>query len=108
MYGRLGSYVSRGTDVQAQAIFAGRRPADEGERWGYEAEERWGTLNLSSGSIPIRSERGAYQDFYSQFAAAVAGQARFPVPAEQAVQTLAVLDAARISATEGRMVRLER
>lgn len=35
-YGSTGSYVARGTDVQAQAIFAGRRPVDEGDKWGYE------------------------------------------------------------------------
>jgi predicted dehydrogenase len=108
VYGSLGSYVSRGTDVQAQAIFAGRRPAEEGERWGYEAEERWGTLNLGAGPASVPSERGAYQDYYSQFAAALAGRASFPVPAEQAVETLAVLDAARTSATEGRVVMLDR
>jgi predicted dehydrogenase len=32
-YGSAGSYVARGTDVQAQAIFAGRRPAELGAAW---------------------------------------------------------------------------
>lgn len=105
-YGSAGSYVARGTDVQAQAIFAGRRPVDEGERWGYDAPERWGTLNTAVGSRPVPSERGAYQDYYAQFAAALRGDAEFPVPAEQAVHTLEVLDAARVSAAENRVVEL--
>jgi predicted dehydrogenase len=105
-YGSGGSYVARGTDVQAQAIFAGRRPVDEGDTWGYEAPEHWGSLNTAAGSVPVASEQGAYQDFYSRFAAALRGGGDFPVPAAQAVHTLEVLDAARVSAAENRVVDL--
>jgi hypothetical protein len=35
-YGSGGSYRALGTDVQAQAIFAGRRPLEDLEEWGYE------------------------------------------------------------------------
>ena len=103
-YGSGGSYVARGTDVQAQAIFAGRRPVDEGDKWGYDTLEHWGTLNTAAGSVAVPSEQGAYQDYYTRFAAALRGDGDFPVPAEQAVQTLEVLDAARISAAENRVV----
>jgi predicted dehydrogenase len=105
-YGSAGSYAASGTDVQAQAIFSGLRPQVLGAAWGYEAEDRWGRLATSSGSVPVPSERGAYQDFYSQFAAAVRGDAAFPVPAAEAVHTLEVLDAARASADEGRVITL--
>ena len=105
-YGSGGSYVARGTDVQAQAIFAGKRPVDEGDSWGYDAPDHWGTLNTAAGSVPVPSEQGAYQDYYTRFAAALRGDGDFPVPAEQAVQTLEVLDAARISAAENRVVQL--
>jgi predicted dehydrogenase len=105
-YGSAGSYVARGTDVQAQAIFAGRRPVDEGDAWGYDAQERWGVLRTAAGARPVPSERGAYQDYYSRFAAAVRGEGDFPVPAEQAVHTLEVLDAARTSADGNRVVEL--
>ena len=50
------------------------------------------------------SEQGAYQAYYTQFAAALRGEAEFPVPASEAVRTLEVLDAARASATENRVV----
>ena len=49
-YGSAGSYVAHGTDVQAQAVFAGRRPVDEGDAWGYDAPEHWGTLHTAAGS----------------------------------------------------------
>ena len=105
-YGSAGSYVAHGTDVQAQAVFAGRRPADEGSDWGYDAPEHWGTLNTAAGSVPVPSEQGAYHDYYARFAAALRGDGDFPVPAEQAVHTLEVLDAARTSAAENRVVDL--
>jgi predicted dehydrogenase len=105
-YGSLGSYVARGTDVQAQAIFAGARPAAMGDKWGYDDEAVWGTLRTASGSVRVPSEQGAYQDLYTRFAAAVRGDGPFPVPAAEAVHTLEVLDAARTSATEGRVVTL--
>jgi predicted dehydrogenase len=105
-YGSAGGYVATGTDVQAQAIFAGLRPAEVGAAWGYEAEPLWGTLTTETGSVRVPSEQGAYQDYYTQFAAALHGEAEFPVPAPQAIQTLAVLDAARVSAVEGRVVSI--
>lgn len=105
-YGSAGSYVARGADVQAEAIFAGRRPLDEGDAWGYDDPQRWGTLHTATGPVPVPSERGAYQDFYTQFAAALLDGGPFPVPAAQAVHTLEVLDAARTSAAERRVVTL--
>ena len=105
-YGSGGSYVARGTDVQAQAIFAGRRPVDEGDKWGYDDPEHWGTLNTAAGSVAVPSEQGAYRAFYARFAAALRGDGDFPVPAEQALHTLEVLDAARVSAAENRVVEL--
>ena len=41
VYGSAGGYRASGTDVQTQAILAGRRPVDEGAGWGYEDESRW-------------------------------------------------------------------
>ncbi len=105
-YGSGGSYIAHGTDVQARAVLAGRRPVEEGDDWGYDAPEHWGNLNTAAGSVRVPSEQGAYQDYYTQFAAALRGNGDFPVPAEQAVHTLEVLDAARISAAENRVVRL--
>jgi predicted dehydrogenase len=101
VFGSQGSYVSSQTDVQAQAIFAGARPIDDPEGWGYEAPERWGTLSTADGTERVPSAQGAYADYYARFAAAVAGTGPQPVPAAEAVGTLAVLDAARISAAEG-------
>lgn len=106
VFGSAGGYAASGTDVQTQAILAGRRPALEGGRWGFERPEHWGTLSTVDGEMPVPSERGAYQDYYTAFAAAVRGEGPLPVSAEEGIRLLEVLDAARVSAAEGRVVRL--
>lgn len=107
-YGEGGSYVSSGTDVQAQAIFAGLRPAEDLEHWGFENKELWGTLRTKDGAERVPSEQGRYHAFYEAFERAVRTGSPLPVTAEDAIQTLTVLDAARTSATEGRTILLTR
>jgi predicted dehydrogenase len=100
-YGDGGSYVSSGTDVQAQAIFAGKKPSDDLNGWGFEAPEHWGTLRTPTGDERVASEQGRYHAYYEAFANAVLTGGRPPVTAEEGIATLAVLDAARKSAIEG-------
>ena len=59
-YGETGSFVSSGTDVQAQAMFAGLRPADDPEGWGFEKPDLWGTLRTAEGARRVPSEQGRY------------------------------------------------
>lgn len=104
-YGSAGSYSAIGTDVQAQAIFAGLRPHQELDEWGYERPERWGTLRTAAGERQIPSAQGRYQDFYTAFGAAVRHEGEQPVPASEGVYTLSILDAARTSASDSCTVR---
>ncbi|MGV2103833.1 Gfo/Idh/MocA family oxidoreductase [Rhizobium sp. 21-4511-3d] len=103
-YGENGSFVSSGTDVQAQAIFAGRRPADDLDAWGYEAPDRWGRLRTEGRDESVPSEQGRYHAYYEAFLRAVNGEGPPPVTVEEATATLAVLDAARLSAQAGRTI----
>ncbi|MEZ5097925.1 MAG: Gfo/Idh/MocA family oxidoreductase, partial [Nocardioides sp.] len=48
-YGSGGSYLARPADVQAVALFAGRRPAADPDRWGLDVAENWGTLSTADG-----------------------------------------------------------
>lgn len=105
-YGEGGSYASSGTDVQAQAVFAGLRPADDPIGWGLEKPELWGTLHTAAGARRIPSEQGRYHDYYEAFERAVRTGGALPVTADEAIQTLTVLDAARTSAAEGRSIPL--
>lgn len=105
-YGELGSYVSRMNDVQTRQILAGERPASTPNGWGVEDPERWGILHTAEGSKAVPSAAGDYSEFYRGLLRAVRGEAEPPVAVADAVHTLAVLDAARTSAAEGRSVEL--
>ena len=104
--GDKGSYVSKTIDIQAQDIFAGKSPVDDPASWGYEPEANWGTLRTAAGPEIIPSEQGRYHDYYTAFATAVREGTPPPVTAEMGARTLAVLDAARQSASEGRSISL--
>lgn len=106
VYGDRGSYRSAQTDVQAQAIFAGKRPVHDLDGWGYEAEEYWGVLNTGTGDERVPSEQGRYHDYYEAFARAVRDGTPPPVTPAEAIEVLKVLDAARQSAAEGCEIRL--
>ncbi len=103
-YGSTGAYVSHSTDVQAQAIFSGKRPAQNLAAWGYEPESHWGRLHTAAGITRVPAEPGRYHAYYEAFAAAIRSGGPAPVTAAEGIRTLAVLDAARISAVEGRSV----
>lgn len=103
-YGDAGCYQSRTNDVQAQDIFAGKRPVNDPAGWGYEPKANWGTLFSSDGQLIVPSEQGRYHDYYIAFAKAVRDGVPPPVTAVQGAKTIAVLDAARQSATEGRSI----
>lgn len=107
-YGSAGSYRVTSTDVQAQAVLAGRRPVDDPAGWGYDTADHWGVLATAAGEQRVPSEQGRYHDLYTQFAAAARGEAEQPVPAREAIRTLAVLDAARRSAELGATIEISR
>lgn len=106
LYGEHGSYVSDYTDVQVDALRRGIRPADDRDSWGFEQEDRWGVLRTDEGLRSIPSAQGDYASFYDEFARAVATGGPGPVPAEEGVAVLGVLDAVARSATEGRTITL--
>jgi predicted dehydrogenase len=102
--GDRAAYVKYGLDVQEEALHEGLRPGRPG--WGEEPEERWGLLGAGDRLERIRTEPGAYQRFYEGVVAALREGAPPPVEPEEAVSALEVLDAARLSAGEGRVVKL--
>jgi len=105
-YGTAGAYVAHSTEVQAQAVFAGRLHTSDPGSWGFEPQDAWGLLHTDTGVATVPSERGAYQEYYTQFAVALRGDGPVPVPVDEAIATLELLDAARTSAVEGRSVTL--
>ncbi|MGO3363775.1 MAG: Gfo/Idh/MocA family oxidoreductase, partial [Corynebacterium sp.] len=106
IFGDDGSYVSDFTDVQAEAVKRGKRPAGRRADWGYEDASRWGVLRTDSGEVSVPSAQGDYTCFYDGFAGAVAHGGAGPVPGTEGVEVLRVLDAVAVSAREGRTVAM--
>jgi predicted dehydrogenase len=104
--GTTGTYVVDGIDSQEAALKAGRSPAALGERWGVEPEHAWGRLYRGATGAPVRSERGRWDSYYPAFAAAVRGEGPLPVDPADVLRNMAVLDAARQSATTGKTVTI--
>ncbi|MEV0583618.1 Gfo/Idh/MocA family oxidoreductase [Nonomuraea sp. NPDC050310] len=98
--GSAGAYVKFGLDVQEERLRAGWSPDAPG--FGDEPEERWGTLTAEDGKAePLATETGDYLAFYQAVA-----RGEQPVDPRDAVEMLRVLEAAKRSATERRVVRL--
>ena len=102
--GSRAAYVKYGLDVQEESLRAGRRPEDP--LWGREPEDRWGLLGAGDHLRPVPTDPGAYQRFYEGVVLALRESAPPPVDPEDAVAGLEVLEAAKVSARERRVVAL--
>jgi predicted dehydrogenase len=97
LLGRQGAYVVGGLGEEVTA-FLEWQPLDA---------EHLGWLVRDGERMPVRRVRSDQADFYRQVAMALTAddpQAAMPVDPRDAVRTLAVLDAARVSAAGGRVV----
>ena len=104
--GALGGYLVSGFDGQEAQLKAGGSPASLGADWGVEQPAAYGVLTTASGSTSVPSERGRWDSFYPAAATFFAGGGPVPVDPADAVATAVVLDAARMSAAEHRVVEL--
>jgi predicted dehydrogenase len=90
VHGTGGSFVKQGMDSQEDALKAGRTPGDA--NWGH--DPRPGTLTTASGDIrTIEGVPGDYRHYYAAVRAAILGTGPNPVPAEQALAVMQLLDA---------------
>ncbi|TQS28992.1 Gfo/Idh/MocA family oxidoreductase [Microbispora sp. KK1-11] len=114
--GSRASYVKWGLDPQEERLRAGERPdaadfgpgrsSGAGTGWGAESSERWGTLGAEGDARPVPTEPGAYQRFYEGVVACLRDGAPPPVEPDGAAETIAVLEAAALSAARGQVVTL--
>ena len=101
--GTRAAYVKRGMDVQEAALRAGERP---GPVWGREAEADWGRVGAGDEWRPVRTEPGNYPAYYAGIAAALRSGGPPPVDPMDSVAGLEIIEAARRSSIEGRVVPL--
>jgi predicted dehydrogenase len=95
--------VKDGLDPQEAALREGARPAP-GKRWGVEPESAWGTLGDLDARRPVPTLDGDYSAYYAGILSALREGTSPPVTAHEAVATIRVLEAARTSAAESRVV----
>ena len=102
--GSTAAYETYGLDGQEDELRAGRTPADQG--FGETPPARYGRLGAEGDQGPYPTLPGRYADYYAQMAKAVRGQGPVPVDPRDAVRALEVIEAARRSADEGRVIEL--
>jgi predicted dehydrogenase len=105
LHGTRGSYVKLGLDRQEDDLKAGRRPRpDAPEAWGEDPQA--GELTLEeAGTLatrPLPTQRGDYPAYYRLLRDAVLGRAPNPVPADEALKVMQLLDLGRESARQRR------
>ncbi|NII09278.1 oxidoreductase [Oleiagrimonas sp. C23AA] len=102
VHGDAASYVKFGMDPQEAALRAGSRPQQD-PHWGEESPEAYGQLHDGEGQVTsITTQPGDYRGYYRALAGAIRQGAPVPVSAVQARNVIAVLEAARESARQGR------
>jgi predicted dehydrogenase len=106
LHGTRGSAHCDGLDVQEDQLKAGLRPGQAG--WGADARPVWISPGAWPPAAPVARARvvGDWGAYYRGIADALRTGGPVPVPAVQALQVMEVLEAARTSAAEGRVVHL--
>ncbi|MGH7465194.1 MAG: Gfo/Idh/MocA family oxidoreductase, partial [Longimicrobiales bacterium] len=102
--GSRAAYTKYGLDVQESALRSGMPPGKPG--WGEEDREMWGRLGVGDKSLIVPTEPGAYQEFYAGVRRALLEGTAPPVDPADAVGTIEIIEAARRSAAEARVIHV--
>lgn len=110
LLGKRGGVRINASDTQEAALKAGRTPT--GPDWGIEPVSATAQVNLADDggaltttSVPLA--RGRWDTYYPAVLASITQGAAAPVPLDDAIENLRVLDAAAYSARAGERVRLD-
>ncbi len=108
VYGSGGTYLKYGLDPQEHALLAALGGRDGtaaasnvdtllgGADWGREPPERWGTLGTRDGVRSVPTLAGDYRQFYAGVVAAIRDGAPPPVPLDDVLAGLAILEQAAV------------
>jgi predicted dehydrogenase len=106
IYGTKGCFIKNRSDVQEADLMAGKKP--NSLNWGAEANEDYGTLYTDMNGIitnkVIPSMPGNYGIFYEKMANAILNNVPVPTSAKEGTNIIRVLEAARNSAFNKRVV----
>lgn len=108
IHGSKGSFLKSRTDVQEAALLAGALP--EGDNWGKEPAEAFALLHTELDGKIVREQipmlQGNYHGFFSGLYEAVRHGAPPPVSAADGTNVIRIIEAARQSSQEGRVIEL--
>ena len=102
LHGTKGSFVKNGLDVQEETLRQYLLPTSE--PWGYEPEDRWGSLYTPEQKEVIESEPGNYMPLYDNLYEAIVEGAEIAVKPEEILRTTRVIDLAFQSSKEKRAI----
>ena len=103
--GTLAGFVVTALDPQEDALRAGERPGDPAS-WGLPEEWARGRLVSGEQSVPVPPVAGNWPHFYAAVRDALRDGSPMPVDPGDAVEVLRVIEAARVSAAERRVIEL--
>jgi scyllo-inositol 2-dehydrogenase (NADP+) len=108
IHGTLGSFIKHKTDVQETDLQANKKPG--GNDWGIEPESQKGLLHTEKDGKIIKeyvpSLRGNYGEYYDGIYNAIRKNADVPVPGEDGMKVIQVIEAAIQSNKEKKVIEL--
>jgi len=106
LHGTGGSFVKDGLDAQEDALKAGIRPTWPPQAdWGIDPGRAALVRRTDDGravETPVMLQRGAHQAYFAAVAAAIRGQAPNPVPPDEALAVMELIELGTESAAQGR------
>lgn len=96
VHGTLASFVKEGLDAQEDALKAGVRPAWPPQPgWGVDPGRASRVTRADDGAAvvePVALQHGAHQAYFAAVAAAIRGEAPNPVPPQEALDVMALIE----------------
>ena len=102
LHGDRGSLVKREPDVQETQLRDGVVPGAPG--WGVDPDDAVFHDGVTGETRPMRAVPGDQREYYRALAEALHGRGPNPVPPEQAITVMAIIEAAMRAEAEGRRV----
>lgn len=108
IHGRIGSFIKTKSDIQEAQLQRGLFP--NSPDWGAEAPHEWGLLHTEiDGKVVkqyIPGGSGNYMDYYQGVYEALVNKAANPVPPQDAIKVIRVIEAAFESSNTGKVITL--
>jgi scyllo-inositol 2-dehydrogenase (NADP+) len=108
LHGTKGSFTKYGLDSQEDALRSGIRPGQPG--WGLDKAEFFGEFTLDNDGLALTGKietlPGCYEAYYQQLFLAINEGQALPVRAEEARQTINIIEKAMQSSQEKRVIPL--